>query len=295
MTEGTAPAGASASPFHLVSDVSGQVARVVRADSRTECTKRIEVPQPLPAIATSQGAPGRAHRQMVCTGDSLLVFGGQSKIGGTSQGHNDLWKLTLATSTWEQLTPSGTLPPARSQHSAVWNPDTQSMLVYGGADSTFLGDLWSYSLTANSWTQLTPTGGPLGTRDEHTALWNPVDNTMLLTGGTRRHASLPPAGSEGNDLWSYDPQANTWTELIPQGSPNAPAGRRQTSLVWNTAAQAALLFAGNMGSPSVLNDLWEYKAASNWTQLVPATSPPARHDHQAVWASTQAGDSLEHP
>ncbi|CAE7355401.1 tea1 [Symbiodinium natans] len=232
----------------------------------------------------------RAGHSMVCTGDSLLVFGGQSMSGGVAQRHNDLWKLTLATSTWQQLTQtSGTLPPPRSGHSAVWNPDTQSMLVYAGANSvTNLNDLWSYSLTANVFTQLTPTGGPQGERWEHAALWNPVDNTMFITAGFRTNVPGTPGVLLGNDLWSYDPQANTWTELIPQGSPNAPAGRRQTSLVWNTAAQAALLFAGHTGgvTQQFLDDLWEYKAGS-WTQLVPASSPPARGWHLGAWASTQ--------
>ncbi|CAE7355379.1 Lztr1 [Symbiodinium natans] len=228
----------------------------------------------------------REGHSMVCTGDSLLVFGGQSMSGGVFQRHNDLWKLTLATSTWQQLTQtSGTLPPPRSGHSAVWNPDTQSMLVYAGADgSTRLSDLWSYSLTTNVFTQLTPTGGPLGDRWEHAALWNPVDNTMLITAGFRMNVPGTPGTPLGNDLWSYDPQANTWTELIPQGSPNAPSGRRVTSLVWNTATQAALLFAGHDGQ--FLDDLWEYKAGT-WTQLVPASSPPARGFHLGAWTSTQ--------
>ena len=216
---------------------------------------------------------------MVCTGDSLLVFGGKTP---DNVQQNDLWKLTLANSTWEKLMPSGTLPPTRFLHTAVWNPDGQTMLVYAGHWD--LDDLWSYNLTSNSWTQLL--SDPLGSRYDHVAVWNPVDKIMLVSGGSRR----TPAGNvdwfRSNDLMSYDPATNTWKELIPHGTLTAPQGRHRACAVWNTAAQAMVLFGGSNGSN--LNDTWEYKAGSNWTELVPTASPSTRRAQQCAWASTQA-------
>src|SRR5439155_10844585 len=89
---------------------------------------------------------------------------------------NQFWELTVASppgpspslqvrpsvssaaATWVQVNPSGPQPPARFNHTAVWDPVGNRMIIFGGASAAPLGDLWSYSPTGNTWTQLTPAG-----------------------------------------------------------------------------------------------------------------------------------------
>ena len=65
----------------------------------------------------------------------MIVFGGQIFSSGTVL--NDVWVLSNAngqggTASWTQLSPSGTLPAARGLHTAVYDPATNVMTVFGG-------------------------------------------------------------------------------------------------------------------------------------------------------------------
>jgi hypothetical protein len=70
---------------------------------------------------------------------TLILFGGLTSDGPAA----DLWSLDVASGEWTGLDPSGDSPSARSSHDAVWNPDTEQMIVFGGKDSAgALNDLW---------------------------------------------------------------------------------------------------------------------------------------------------------
>lgn len=68
--------------------------------------------------------------------------------------------------TWTQLRPTGGPPSARAEHSGVYDPTSNRMIVFGGqAGFRFFNDVWILA-NANGlggtpmWTQLNPTGGP---------------------------------------------------------------------------------------------------------------------------------------
>jgi len=93
----------------------------------------------------------------------MIVFGGG--LGGSNS--NEVWVLenangTGGTPTWTQLSPSGTPPAGREEHSAVYDPSHNLMTVFGGNNSTsVLRDTWVLS-NANglggtpTWKQLGP-------------------------------------------------------------------------------------------------------------------------------------------
>ena len=69
------------------------------------------------------------------TGDRMIVFGGRTDTGP----QNDVWVLTNATARataaeWIALAPSGAPPAPRTNASAVYDPATNRMIVYGGDD-----------------------------------------------------------------------------------------------------------------------------------------------------------------
>jgi hypothetical protein len=63
----------------------------------------------------------------------MIVFGGQHPTLGSQ---NDVWVLSNAngrgTPSWSRLTIGGALPPPRQNHQAVYDPDTNRMIVFGG-------------------------------------------------------------------------------------------------------------------------------------------------------------------
>jgi N-acetylneuraminic acid mutarotase len=177
---------------------------------------------------------------------------------------------------WTLLNP----PPARSQHAAVWDPVSGRMLVFGGSGTGRLGDLWAYTPSADSWTEIVPTGAELPTLSGHTAVWDPTNSQVLVYGGY--------GGGPGR-LWSYRPATNVWAELAPDG-PTPPA-RGFHSAAWDPDRGQMLVFAGIGPSFDPLNDLWAYRPASNtWASLsTPAPRPFPVFYHSAVWdaASSQ--------
>jgi hypothetical protein len=132
------------------------------------------------------------------TNNRMIVFGGLAASGGLV---NDVWVLSNAnglggTPTWTQLTPGGAVTPIRDFHSAVYDPGTNKMIVFGGANIAatpanpcfYSNDVWVLS-NANglggtpTWTQLAPTGGPPEQRAVHTAVFNSATNRMTIFGG----------------------------------------------------------------------------------------------------------------
>jgi hypothetical protein len=117
---------------------------------------------------------------------------------------------------WAPLDASG--PAAREDHTWTVSGDGRTALLFGGRDgTTAFGDLWSYDLGSDAWTELAPAAGP-SARFGHEAVW--VDDVGLVVF----------AGQAGttffNDLWAYDPAADTWTEL--PGSGDVPVSRYGT-------------------------------------------------------------------
>ena len=153
------------------------------------------------------GGPGAREVQGGVAYDSannrFIVFGG-------STANNDVWVLSSAngqggTPTWTQLSPAGTLPPARAENSTVYDPKSNRLTIYGGADAAnnILQDTWVLT-NANglggtpTWTQsvslpLLPAG-----RFAHTAVYNSKTNKMTIYGGL---ASISGPSVIANDVW----------------------------------------------------------------------------------------------
>jgi len=151
---------------------------------------------------SASGTPPSARESSAAVYDSrtnsMIVFGGQAgaKI------FSDVWVLSNAngsggTPAWTQLTLSGTGPAARGGHSAVYDSQNSRMILYGGVSgSVVFNDVWILS-NANSvagtptWTQLTPVvpGPP---RYDHSAVYDPVSNQMVIFGGVIATSPLSP-------------------------------------------------------------------------------------------------------
>lgn len=215
----------------------------------------------------------------------MVVFGGFDDAGL----HDDVWVLSNAngveatTPTWTQLFPTGGPPSPRFKHSAVYDPATNRMVVFGGGRGSSTGDfndIWVLSnangveATTPTWTQLFPTGGPASLREAHSAVYDPATNRMTVFGGAT-HQGL------ANDVWvlsnanGLEGATPTWTELSPTGGP--PPARGFHSAVYDTASNRMTVVDGlccNFGN--FLLDVWVLSNANGvggspvWTQLFPA-------------------------
>ena len=80
-------------------------------------------------VAVDSNPPAREFPAAAYDADNgiLTIFGGFS-----TRPLNDVWILT-GFSSWRQSTPSGTLPLGRYSHSAVYDPGTNRMIIFGGS------------------------------------------------------------------------------------------------------------------------------------------------------------------
>jgi hypothetical protein len=87
--------------------------------------------------------PGRFWSALVYHPEKrrAVMFGGQNNTLGIL---NDTWSLNLNGDRWEPLQPAGdTRPPARSGHTAVYDPADRRMLVFAGQGDEEYSDTWA--------------------------------------------------------------------------------------------------------------------------------------------------------
>ncbi len=223
------------------------------------------------ATAIQGGSPGPRHYHVAGydpTSNTLIVFGGSDCNGGFL---NDVWVLSAANgngvSTWTQLNPTGTLPPGRENATAIYDTTNNVLTVYGGdgAGGGSLGDVWTLS-GANgmsgtpAWTQLSPGGTAPSARTGHSAVYDAVNNRMIIYGGF--------SGSKGTtsgETWVLS-AANglgpaQWTHLSPQGTvPNVGF----QSAVYNHTSNVLYIFGGISSSTKLLasNHVFELSSAN---------------------------------
>jgi hypothetical protein len=223
-------------------------------------------------------------------GNRMIVFGGTAAAGPA----NDVWVLTHADGTtgapsWTKLTPSGGPPAARANHTGVYDPATNRMIVYGGDDAAnptpnVFGDVWVLSNAnglggAPAWTPLSPTGGPPSLRTGHDAVYDAAGNRMIVFGGD----SNPPCGAGLNDVWVLS-HANglggtpTWSQLAPAGGP--PSARAHAIASYDAATNRMTVVGGLTPCGAGNNEMWVLADANGigaptWTQLSPGGSPPS--------------------
>jgi len=222
------------------------------------------------------------------TNDRMMVFGGRTDAGVV----DEVWVLSKAVGTdypaWILLSPTGTPPAARTNATAVYAPESNRMIVYGGDDgapapSTF-GDVWVLT-NANGiggtpeWIELSPSGTPPAARSSHGAAYDAIRDIMMVMGGE----GVPgTCGSERSDVWVLENASGVgapdWYELTPSGTP--PSGRVHHGVAYDLASNRLIVVGGDACGASnteawVLSGANGYGGSPAWSLLSAMQSPPA--------------------
>lgn len=204
------------------------------------------------SVALTGTAPAIRTRQAsvyVSGTNTLIIFGG---FNCKSTYYNDVWILSDAnavtgTPSWKQLATTGTKPSVRESSSAVYDPTTNSLIIYGGdKGSAPTGDIWILSNANGSggapvWTELTPSNNGPGVRSGQTATYDSVNNIMTLYAGYSGTALL-------DDTWVLS-AANghagtaTWTQLASSGQV-----RRFHTSWYDPSSNQMMTFGGATGT-----------------------------------------------
>ena len=215
---------------------------------------------------------------LVPSRNRILVFGGYTSSGRCL---NDLWALdSLATGGhWVLLSPGGTPPTPRAEHTAVYDSSYDRMILYAGRDSVPnpLADLWaldSVSIGNGRWRQLSPVGTPPPPRFDHSAAYYSYFRHMIVFGGRNTSGALA-------DLYSLDltTPEGTWSSWNPGGQ--APSARYAHVATYSFSFYGMMfLFGGQSDSTHFFGDT--YTLDTQWNRETLPFSPAPRSQMPVV-------------
>lgn len=161
--------------------------------------------------------------------------------------------------TWVLMsTDSSDSPSARFLSSAVYDPYSKRIILFGGSQSETiaLNDTWAYDSASNVWTKLEPQGSP-PTSYGHTLARDPESGKLVMFAGY---------GSGIGQTWAYDPRANSWTDMKPAG-PTTP-GRYGYAMAYDPGSGKMLMLGGMDRQRNALRGLWAYDPSANlWAEV----------------------------
>jgi len=218
----------------------------------------VEVTQP------TRPAP-RDYPQMAydSQSDVVVLFGGRQSSGYLG----DTWLFYPSNNTWRQVFPAVS-PSARGGGGMVYMTKHDKILLFGGAGSSgYKWDTWLYDVETNTWKVVTTSVHPPGRSGIQYGMvyLEGVDRVILFGGSNVTYYK---------DVWEYDPNTNTWTQL-----PDGPSIRGYHAMAPLPGGNEALLYGGWNGGGTYYSDTWRYTYPDGWIMLSPPVSPGPRLIH----------------
>jgi hypothetical protein len=222
------------------------------------------------------------HSAVLDSANNLMIaFGGHFAFFGNDQ--NDTRTLSNANgvtspSSWSTLATSGGPPSIRALHSTVYDAANNRMVLYAGANLqknfccgfpfgnmvSDYGDLWVLGNASGiggtpTWAMQVPAGPSPPSRFSHTAVYDELNNRMLVFGGVHVVNFFTQTLVLLGDIWVLD-HANglggtpTWTQLFPSGTPPGP--RSTVTAAFDAANQRMILLGGRDENDIPSNRVW---------------------------------------
>jgi hypothetical protein len=217
----------------------------------------------------------------------IVLFGGKND---EDVNLSEVWELALTTHVWKKIEVEGESPPASEDHSVIYDPLNQRMIVYGGENGPTTNSLWSFDLKAHRWRDMTDS--TVQRREDHTANFDSRSKRMLVFGGRdRERINL-------HELWAMDldprsPAFEKWQNLTVEEN-HAP-GRYDHVAVYDSLKNRLVIYGGyDKDNKECLGDTWAFyfspfpNVAGKWKQVKTQKShPPKRRRAAAVYDATR--------
>ncbi len=190
---------------------------------------------------------------------SMLVFGGANDFTGDL--FDDVHRLILPAAgppAWQALSVSGTLPVPRDRHTAIFDPDSSRMIVFGGTDNgafgnPFTNELSALSLDAGSsvvWTRLASQLDVPAPRAGHAAVYDAANRQIVVFGG-----QLEGTPNADYRVWTLSLDGmNVWNEITLPAPRCGP--RMYAAAAFDAARLQLLLVGGNSGAGNNDPEIW---------------------------------------
>ncbi|KAF2203139.1 cell polarity protein-like protein [Delitschia confertaspora ATCC 74209] len=233
-------------------------------------------------ISTTGDGPGpRVGHSSLLVGNAFIVFGGDTKLDDGDMLDDTLYLLNTSTKHWSRAMPAGPRPSGRYGHTL--NILGSKIYIFGGqVEGYFFNDLVAFDLNSlqsstSRWEVLLP-----NTKDDVSSPQvrspPPRTNHSIVTWNDKLYLF---GGTDGinwfNDVWTYEPRSNTWTELDCIGYIPVAREGHSAALVNDTM----YIFGGRTQEGVDLGDLAAFRISSRrwymFQNMGPSPSPRSGH------------------
>ena len=178
---------------------------------------------------------------------------------------------------------SAAFPPTpRILHDMVYDEVHAVVVLYGGIDASgLLNDIWIYDPLTAIWQEQFSDSPPAFNNCEPT----PFDHAMVYDTGKQRilYFGIPDALCSSAEMWAYDVDSNTWSNVTPNPSPSP---RQSSAMAYNPDTAKVIMFGGETQG-GLVNDTWIFDTLDDsWSQANPVSAPSPRLGHAIVYDST---------
>lgn len=242
---------------------------------------------PFPGVYVMDAVAGRAWSHVPCIGpgptqrregavvvfdpgrDRLLHFGG----GQAGVEYGDLWELSFAFDPprWRRILDGEEAPRPRRDASAIYDTRRHRMVLFGGYAGEGLADTWELDLAGPDprWRRLAVRGVPPPGRWDHSAIYDPRRDAMIVFGGASGAAEAPGAL---RDTWVLSfVDGNAWLPAPLDGS--SPVGRFGHGAAYDPVGDRVIVLGGRDATGVRFdNHALVLGAPSRWVDFYPEGS-----------------------
>lgn len=190
--------------------------------------------------------------------DRMIVFSGARDNFGNPimESNQKIHVLNFENSsegTWETLYPQGPYPSTREGAVAVFDPENNRMILFGGSNNNQeLNDLWALDFSsseAGTWMNLNPSGNKPDPRWNAAGTYNPINKLFIVSGGIDLSR-----GVSFDDLWiiSLSSANPHWIQLNPAGI--TPEGRGHHQIIIDEANARMVIYGGALNQYGLILD-----------------------------------------
>jgi hypothetical protein len=164
---------------------------------------------------------------------------------------------------WAQVAAGNRGPAPRYDHSVVYDPVRNHLVIFGGRGSGTFGDTWVFSFESKLWRQVQGAGPPA--RFGQGTVYDAANRRMIVAMGE--------GSGFFNDVWTFDLERETWRQV--KGTANnasSPRTRYGQSAVLDSRGR--VIISHGFSDQGRFDDTWAFDFARNdWVNITPASGP----------------------
>jgi len=242
-------------------------------------------------ISSDDDPAGRSYHDMSYNIESDVIIMTHGQFSWPDSLPQETWAFSIDSRVWTNMNPSNK-PRGVAGHSIAYDSKHDMIILFGGGFSMdqSLSETWAYDYNLNTWENLNPSVSP-PPRIGHKMVFDIQSEKIILFGGKQ---NLLSDSLLYNDVWTYDYESNTWTNVTPAVNPEA---RMFFNMIYDKKAERSIIYGGYTkldwnqlpNRQGFKNDTWAYDSKENkWIKLTPSISP-----QQRAYASSVYHEQLE--